>query len=84
MAEASREYKIILIGDPNVGKTCYFLRVRDGNFIETDELRTTILSGVEFFQYTMKIDGYNVTVRLPNIYFISPLTQFYLHEGPVA
>ncbi len=69
MSEAAREYKIILIGDPNVGKTCYFLRIRDGNFVETDELRTTILSGVEFFQYTMKIDDCDVTVRLTKYIF---------------
>ena len=56
------EFKIILIGDPGVGKTTYFLRIRDGEFIDTDK-RPTASLGVEHLEYTMTIGGVEVKVR---------------------
>ncbi len=86
MAEGpSREYKIIIIGDPNVGKTSYFLRVRDGNFVETEELRSTILSGVEYLKYGMKIDDCNVVVRPQSNFLLLKSIRFLsMYLGPPA
>ena len=63
MAEdmSSRQYKIILIGDPGVGKTSYFIRIRDAEFVDTDQ-RSTVTVGVECLEYPMKIDGRDVLV----------------------
>ena len=32
----SPEYKVILLGEVGVGKTTFFLRIRDGEFVDTD------------------------------------------------
>ncbi len=55
------EYKIILIGDPGVGKTSFFLRVKEGDFVDTEK-RPTASLGVEHLEYTMTIDEVEVRV----------------------
>ena len=35
---ATYEYKIILLGEVGVGKTTFFLRLRDQKFVDTDNL----------------------------------------------
>ena len=60
------EYKIILLGDPGIGKTTFFLRIKDGNFVDT-ELRPTASLGVEHLEYQHKIGGVNVKVNIHNV-----------------
>ena len=54
------EYKIILLGEPGVGKTSYFFRVRDNVFLADSP--TTICTGVEHLEHTMTVDGTEVKV----------------------
>ena len=62
MAESRKiEYKIILLGDPGVGKTTFFLRVRDQEFVDT-ELRPSASIGVEDLAYEHKIGDSTITV----------------------
>lgn len=51
-------YKIIVIGDSNVGKTTLTYRFCEGSFLEGPE--ATI--GVDFRSRTVNIDGEDVTV----------------------
>lgn len=52
-------FKIILIGDSNVGKTCVVHRFKTGQFNEKQQ--NTI--GVDFTVRSMDIDGKKVKVR---------------------
>lgn len=56
------EYKIILLGDPRVGKTTFFLRIKEGDFVDT-ELRPTASLGVEHLEFQHKIGGVDVKVN---------------------
>ena len=58
------EYKIILLGDPRVGKTTFFLRIKEGDFVDT-ELRPTASLGVEHLEFQHKIGGVDVKVSDP-------------------
>lgn len=51
-------YKIIVIGDSNVGKTSLTYRFCEGDFLETAE--ATI--GVDFRSRNLEIDGEEITV----------------------
>lgn len=51
-------FKIILIGDTNVGKTCVVQNFKSGTF--TERLQNTI--GVDFTVRTVDIDGKKVKV----------------------
>lgn len=53
-------FKIILIGDSNVGKTCVIHSFKSGLF--SDSQHNTI--GVDFTVRTIDIDGKRVKVRL--------------------
>lgn len=55
------EYKIILLGDPNVGKTTYFLRIKQGDFIDTEQ-RPTASFGVEHLEHKVKVGDTEVKV----------------------
>ena len=55
------EYKIILLGEPGVGKTNFFFRLRDGVFIGTTA--TTVSTGIEHMEYKMRIHGCKIKVR---------------------
>ncbi len=55
------EFKIILLGDPAVGKTTYFLRLKEGGFIDTEK-RPTASLGVEHLEHVMTIGGVEVKV----------------------
>ena len=52
-------YKIILLGDSNVGKTSFFTRVKSGMFFEDPSFR---LRTVDSLLYEMEVDGTRVTV----------------------
>lgn len=56
------QYKVILLGDPGVGKTTFFLQLRDSSFIDT-ECRPSASIGVEDMEYKHTIGETEVTVR---------------------
>ena len=55
------EYKIILLGDPGVGKTTFFLRLRDGEFVDTEN-RPTASIGVDDMEYQHVVEGTGIKV----------------------
>uniref|UniRef100_A0A1Y1LLA7 Uncharacterized protein n=1 Tax=Photinus pyralis TaxID=7054 RepID=A0A1Y1LLA7_PHOPY len=55
-----KTFKIIVVGDSNVGKTSLTYRFCEGKFIESSE--ATI--GVDFRERTLNIDGEDIKVRL--------------------
>lgn len=61
MASAA-QYKVILLGDPGVGKTTYFLQLRDSSYVDT-ESRPSASIGVEDMEYRHTIGDTEVTVR---------------------
>ena len=54
------EYKIVLLGDPGVGKTTWFLRVRQGEFVDTEN--PTVSMGVDHLEYKCTVQGKEVKV----------------------
>lgn len=59
----SPEFKVILLGDPGVGKTTFFLRLKEGEFVDT-EVRPTASLGVERLERTVTVDGVSVKVHV--------------------
>ena len=59
---AAPQYKVILLGDPGVGKTSFFLQLRDSSFVDTDN-RPSDSIGVEDMEYTHRIGDTEVKVR---------------------
>lgn len=59
---AAPQYKVILLGDPGVGKTSFFLQLRDSTFVDTDQ-RPSASIGVEDMEYTHRIGDTEVKVR---------------------
>lgn len=55
----ARVFKIIVIGDSNVGKTCLTYRFCGGTFLKNPE--ATI--GVDFRERTLELDGESIKVR---------------------
>ncbi|UMM29463.1 hypothetical protein L5515_011811 [Caenorhabditis briggsae] len=53
-------FKIVLVGDMGVGKTCVVQRFRSGNFV--DRQGTTI--GVDFTMKTLNVDGKRVKLQI--------------------
>lgn len=58
----TRIFKIIVIGDSNVGKTCLTFRFTGGSF--PDKTEATI--GVDFKEKAVEIDGEIIKVRRPS------------------
>lgn len=58
--EGVPEYKIILLGEPGVGKTNFFFRLRDGVFV--GNTAATVSMGIEHMEYKMRINGANIKV----------------------
>ncbi|MBN3320032.1 RB33B protein, partial [Atractosteus spatula] len=56
----TRIFKIIVIGDSNVGKTCLSYRFCGGKFLKNPE--ATI--GVDFRERTVEIDGENIKLQI--------------------
>lgn len=56
------QYKVILLGDPGVGKTTYFLQLRDSSFVNT-ETQPSASIGVEDMEYRHMIGDTEVMVR---------------------
>lgn len=54
-----KTFKIIIIGDSNVGKTCLAYRFCTGKF----PLRTETTIGVDFWEKRLEIDDESVKVR---------------------
>ena len=60
----ARIFKIIVIGDSNVGKTCLTYRFCGGIFLNNPE--ATI--GVDFREKTLELDGERIKVRVSRCY----------------
>lgn len=76
-------FKIILVGDSNVGKTCMVQSFKSGIFMEKQQ--NTI--GVDFTVRTLDIDGKKVKVNIFLNYFVSAYLNFYHlfhHFKPVS
>lgn len=61
-SEAAKPYKIIVIGDSNVGKTCLTYRFCEGKFLDGSE--ATI--GIDFRERIVDVDGQPVKVLCNN------------------
>ena len=64
--EVVPEYKIILLGEPGVGKTNFFFRLRDGVFVGSTA--STVCTGVEHMEYKMRINGSNIKVSCSGLW----------------
>ena len=60
---AAPQYKVILLGDPGVGKTSFFLQLRDSSFVDTDS-RPSASIGVEDMEYIHRIGDTEIKVRI--------------------
>lgn len=60
----ARVFKIIVIGDSNVGKTCLTYRFCGGKFLNNPE--ATI--GVDFRERTLQLDGENIKVSICSLF----------------
>lgn len=81
----ARIFKIIVIGDSNVGKTCLTFRFCGGTFLKNPE--ATI--GVDFREKTVNLDGESIKVKrktpgfnfyITNEMFVELLTCFHLNK----
>ena len=61
MDDKTPEYKIILLGDPGVGKTTFFLRLREQEFVDTEQ-RPSASIGVDDLLYEHTVDDTRVKV----------------------
>ena len=61
-----RIFKIIVIGDTNVGKTCLTFRFCGGRF--PDKTEATI--GVDFREKSIDVDDEEIKVNIVNIHYI--------------
>lgn len=61
-----RVFKIIVVGDSNVGKTCLTYRFCEGKF----PLRTEATIGVDFREKVVNVDGESIKVFLSDFIFI--------------
>ena len=52
-------YKVILLGDPGVGKTSLFFRLQKGEFVNAEMLSTL---GVDYLEKEIDVDGKPVRV----------------------
>ena len=69
-------FKVVLIGDCGVGKTCVVTRFKSGNFIE----RHASTIGVDFSMKTIMVDGKKVKVSYSGLFacILSGLASFEL------
>ena len=67
-------FKIVLIGDPGVGKTCIVQRFKKGTFIEKHG--STI--GVDFTMKTLEVDSKKIKVSCTkcNLHIFHPLRRY--------
>ena len=59
---AGPEYKIILLGEPGVGKTSFFYRLKTSNFQARPPPVLSTMT-VEHLEYTVLVDGVEVKVK---------------------
>ena len=52
---ADVDYKIILLGEPGVGKTTWFLRIKHGEFVDTMDQQTAVSLGVDHHEHQITI-----------------------------
>jgi len=60
-----RVFKIIVVGDSNVGKTCLTYRFCEGKFLDKSE--ATI--GVDFRERAVDINGEEIKVSIQDVFF---------------
>ena len=67
-------FKIVLIGDPGVGKTCIVQRFKQGTFVEKHG--STI--GVDFTMKTLEVDSKKIKVSYTkcNLHIFHPLRRY--------
>ena len=61
MDDRTPEYKVILLGDPGVGKTTFFLRIREEEFVDIEQ-RPSASIGVDDLVHEQIVDGTKVKV----------------------
>ena len=59
-ADPSRSYKVVIVGDPSVGKSAIFLRQQKGEF--SPELSTASM-GAHFMEKIVEIEDTNAEVK---------------------
>ncbi len=60
VALTPREYKVVLLGEPGVGKTSFFLRIRDGTFVDTESMTVT----ADACEKRVKLEGSESNVQV--------------------
>lgn len=84
MAAMDAEYKIVLLGDPGVGKTTWFLQIKHGEFVDTGNVGVSM--GMDHLEHRMTIKGREVKVYASTASFVhfntlsSFPSQAYLHD----
>jgi GTPase SAR1 family protein len=76
MEDKVQEYKIILLGDPGVGKTTFFLRLREEEFVDTEQ-RPSASIGVDDLLYEHTVDGTKVKVGVLTASMIMCIGKMY-------
>ena len=55
-------YKIIMLGDPGVGKSTYYWRLKTGKFVDTDSTKSSLVTMGIAVDHAMAVDGTNIKV----------------------
>ena len=62
MAQNIPTYKLILLGDLDVGKTSFYLRLKHGTFVERNHTKTDEFPWSDRLEYTHIVDETTVKV----------------------
>lgn len=86
---ADIEYKIVLLGDPGVGKTTWFLRIKQGEFVDTEN-HQTVSMGVEHLEHKITVQGKDgaaakeVKVQACELISLRKVTSRCLNDIPIV
>ena len=59
---SSSGYKIIMLGDPGVGKSTYYWRLKTGKFVDTDSTKSSLVTMGFAIDHAITVDGTNIKV----------------------